>query len=148
MVTVSLTTVKVFRVIAALMYHKWSSIVRSGVILGIRTGFICWAELALVLKWLNFCWSSRFLIFCFFLVVVFPFHHHHFSTLYDIIIRCHFLPGLGLCSVFFFLSSCFLLLLLFRIHQMKKELGIKDDEIKQLKSRYRKIKMINNRECS
>lgn len=48
----------------------------------------------------------------------------------------------------FFLSSCFLLLLLFRIHQMKEELGIKDDEIKQLKSRYRKIKMINNRECS
>ena len=107
MVRVSLTTVKVFRVIAALMYHKWSSIVRSGVILGIRTGFICWAELALVLKWLNFCLSSRFLIFCFFLVVVFPFHHHHFSTLYDIIIRCHFLPGLGLCSVFFFFHLVF-----------------------------------------
>ena len=51
----------------------------------------------------------------------------------------------------FFLSSSFLSLLLFRIHQMKEELGIlsvKDDEIKQLKSRYRKIKMINNRECS
>ena len=31
---------------------------------------------------------------------------------------------------------------------MKEELGIKDDEIKQLKSRYRKIKMINNKECS
>ena len=83
---------------------------------------------------------------------MFPFLHYHFSTLYDIIIRYHFLPGLGLCSVFFFsLSSSFLLLLLFRIHQMEEELGIlsvKDDEIKQLKSRYRKIKMMNNRECS